>query len=367
MQDTFVGPIPELYLRYIDDVFGVTNMSALDLDNWITAMQALHPSIQFTYVISTEKVSFLDIDFGCTEGIIESSVYYKETDTHAYLRYDSFHSKSTKDAIPYSQFLRLRRLISSDAIFDNKCKEMTSFFEQRGYPTQLLEQAKNRIKNVSREIALAPRDLSPSPYHIPFVTKYHPQVYKVFRSIQKSWHILTDDPGLSSLFENKPLLSLKRGQNLKDMLVKSDVSSQSELGGTFPCNRPRCKTCERVVSCSTVHGPNGSFIIHHSYTCTSSNLVYCIICSRCGDLYIGETKRKLAERLREHLQDIRKNNRTSPVAQHFSRQGHSIEDVSVCVLTTCGSENIRKTKEMELINRLGTLDPLGMNLDFSFI
>ena len=52
---------------------------------------------------------------------------YKETDTHNYLHFSSFHPDHCKRAIPYSQFLRLRRLCSDDDDFLVKSRDMTTF------------------------------------------------------------------------------------------------------------------------------------------------------------------------------------------------------------------------------------------------
>ena len=112
---------------------------------------------------------------------------------------------------------------------------------------------------------------------------------------------------------------------------------------------------DRKVFCGTKNDQH----ITSSFTCTSANLVYCIVCLHCGELYVGETKRRLGDRFREHLNDIRKNNKNSPVAVHFNTSDHSIEDVSVSVLTQCSSDSARKVKEMRLIDRLGCLEPLG--------
>eukprot|EP00061_Rhincodon_typus_P005587 g25279.t1 len=44
-----------------------------------------------------------------------------------------------------------------------------------------------------------------------------------------------------------------------------------------------------------------TFHIRQRFICTSVNLVYCYHCSRCGLLYIGETKRRVSDCFVEHL------------------------------------------------------------------
>jgi hypothetical protein len=44
----------------------------------------------------------------------------------------------------------LRRLCSEDNEFLQKCQEMTTFFESRGYPSDLLQNARQRVSSVTR-------------------------------------------------------------------------------------------------------------------------------------------------------------------------------------------------------------------------
>ena len=61
-------------------------------------------------------------------------VYYKSTDSHSSLLYSSSHPSQVKNSIPFSQFLRLRRLCSDDSDFSNKSEVIYQFFNKRGYP-----------------------------------------------------------------------------------------------------------------------------------------------------------------------------------------------------------------------------------------
>ncbi|XP_055496363.1 uncharacterized protein LOC129700131 [Leucoraja erinacea] len=94
-------------------------------------------------------------------------------------------------------------------------------------------------------------------------------------------------------------------------------------------------------------------------------LIYCIRCSRCQLIYIGETKRRLGDRFAEDLRSVRKNLPELPVAQHFNSPSHSQSDLSVLGLLHCQSEQHRKLEEQHLIFRLGSLRLAGMNIEFS--
>ena len=54
----------------------------------------------------------------------KGNVYYKPTDSHSYLLYSSSHPSHVKNSIPFSQFLRLRRLCGDDSDFSEKSEAM---------------------------------------------------------------------------------------------------------------------------------------------------------------------------------------------------------------------------------------------------
>ena len=66
------------------------------------------------------------------------------------MHYKSNHSRACKDAIPYSQFLRLSRLCSDDNDFDKKCKEMCVFFLSKDYPLSVVSKCLEKAKHTSR-------------------------------------------------------------------------------------------------------------------------------------------------------------------------------------------------------------------------
>ncbi len=85
---------------------------------------------------------------------LATSVYYKDTDAHTYLTYQSSQPPACKNSIPYSKFLRLRRSCSDQDDFQNKASEITSFFHQRQYPATVTDAACHRISRLSQDDAL---------------------------------------------------------------------------------------------------------------------------------------------------------------------------------------------------------------------
>ena len=92
-------------------------------------------------------------------------------------------------------------------------------------------------------------------------------------------------------------------------------------------------------------------------------------CTLCNKLYIGESGRKLGDRFREHLLDVKNkgSDLSKPVARHFNFLGHSHEHIEICgIYLHLGNNETRKRKEQRLIFKLGTLAPNGINERFSF-
>ena len=151
----------------------------MDLERFINYVNGFHHALKFTWEISETCVSFLDISVSINGDALATSVSYKPTDSHSYLLFSSSHPNHTKQSIPYSQFLRLRRLCSDDKDFETKSLEMRTFFVERGYPTHLLDSAIQKAFNNSRRDTLKPPLAKISDDKIPLVLTFHPFNYKV--------------------------------------------------------------------------------------------------------------------------------------------------------------------------------------------
>ena len=70
--------------------------------------------------------------------------------------------------------------------------------------------------------------------------------------------------------------------------------------------------------------------------CKCTQLIYCITCTLCKKIYIGETGRRLADHFREHLRDAEQNNTdaSKPVACHFNLPNHSHHNIYLRAILT---------------------------------
>ena len=250
--------------------------------------------------ISQTSLAFLDIQLSVNGNGLYNSVHYKPTDSHNYLLHSSSHPQHAKNAIPFSQFLRLRRLCSDESDLNSKCEEMSQFFKKRGYPDSAVTTGKHCAQDRTTT------SQNEETKRIPFTLTYHPQNLEVKNVILKNFKIIRNDPETKHIFPLPPPISFKRDKNLGKFLVRSAFKSDNQPGA-FKCTRTRCKTCPFISNMVKISEPNRCVKITDHFTCIFANVIYCITCTLCKKTYIGETGRRLADRFREHLRDVGKN------------------------------------------------------------
>ena len=86
----------EKFEKSLDDCFLLWRKSHNELQEFHALLNSLHTKIQFTMENSENKLPFLDV-LVCKSGKgLHTDIFYKQTDTHQYLNFQSCHPKSTK-------------------------------------------------------------------------------------------------------------------------------------------------------------------------------------------------------------------------------------------------------------------------------
>ena len=174
----------------------------------------------------------------------------------SYLLHSSSHPSHVKNSIPFSQFLRLRRLRSDDSDFSNKSEEMRHFFKKRGYPDSVVNTAQHRAQQIDRQATLQTSQKEKNE-RIPFTLTYHPHNLAGKIIILKNFKLLQNDNETGRIFSQPPLISFKRDKNLGNFLVRSVLKSDDQPG-TFKCARKRCNTCPFIHNADKIKGPKRS-------------------------------------------------------------------------------------------------------------
>ncbi len=209
------------------------------------AINRIHSSFKFTRETSTNCLNFLDVNIHLDKGNLSVSLYTKPTNTHNYLHFNSAHSPSCKEAIPYGQFLRVKRNCSENEDYHTNSDILITYFTRRGYPEKLLENAKSQCDKISRTDILKTKKKTDNtiPQKIPMVLNYHPCNPPIMQAIRKHWPILQSSSS-PELFTNKLFTAYRRPTNIKNKLVRAAL--------TYP---PTQGTQGRVVNNIHVHIP----------------------------------------------------------------------------------------------------------------
>ena len=143
------------YCRFIDDLFFIWNDTEHNLNHFFNHLNSVNNDIKFEYKYSKEKIDFLDvIILKDKTGNLSTDVHQKPTDTHSYLNRRSAHTNSCKNGIPYSQFVRLRRLCASDNLLKRRLYEYIEYFVNAGYSRKTLKRISYRALTISQTEAL---------------------------------------------------------------------------------------------------------------------------------------------------------------------------------------------------------------------
>ena len=118
----------------------------------------------------------VDVNVSLTnDGGISTDLYTKSTDKHQHLLYSSCHPLNTKNAIPFSLALRLRRICSIEEMFNIRTAQLTTYLLKRGYKRNFLTKQIQRAANIPRRLALQTKDMN-KPTRVPFITTFKPSL-----------------------------------------------------------------------------------------------------------------------------------------------------------------------------------------------
>ena len=230
-------------------------------------------------------MNFLDVTINKSPQGISTDVYCKPTDTHQYLLSDSCHPKHCKEAIAYSQALRIRRICSTDTLYRKWSSELRQNLVSRGHSKRRVQLAINRALCTFRIALLATRVNKKTLLNrVPLVTTYHPRLSRLSSIVNDTMTILHSSGKLRSAIPEPPLIAFRRPRNLGDILVRARLpSTNSDLNvtdqesqGCSKCNRSRCKTCLYLKPAQKVksHSTGLTYTIRTKSQCDTPNVIY---------------------------------------------------------------------------------------------
>ena len=137
----------------------------------------------------------------------------------------------------------------------------------------------------------------------------------------------------------------------------------------YPCRNKNCRYCPLLNTTGMISSTSTAqeFMSKFNVNCKMGNLVYVITCKTCQQQYVGQTKYKLKDKMKNHL--YKKSRKDQSIIKHFSKEDHKgASDVEIHVLEFIRSPRNskraaywRNKKEKEWIQKLKCSAPHGMN------
>ena len=369
---------PTIWKRFIDDIFCVWPHTRTELDRFLEELNLHHPTIKFTWEVSQEAVTFLDLDiykgpqFEATAKL-DTKLHFKSTNKFQYLHFKSAHPRSVFRSVARGEYTRALRATTSIAEFQKTIAKISRHLHQRGYPQKLTRDLTPDYS--SRQKVLWKTTNKNSDIPPVFVTNFCPQVS------HRELKTALEPP--SEEITQAPLICYRRSKNLANTLVRARLTTTTKpprktfkvalkttiswRTNSSPCGKELCRCCAAMSRKQNVFSTDNktSRKTPRNTSCSSHTLIYLIECRKCNGRakYVGQTDRTLRERMSGHRAAYL-NKKPMPLYRHFYKPGHNFDDATITVLELLNDPEDLLLKEEEWMNTLKTIIPRGLNSKF---
>ena len=269
---------------------------------FIEHLNTVHPTIKFTSDISHTEIYLLDLTIYIRGCKLYTRLHTKTTDRQMYLNYPSEHPMSLKRSIPYSQFLRLKRIHWAPLFIGGTITYVLIFHLEGILPWCC---TKSLDENQSQGNNCWPQLKKNEDKNIPhtFITTYsraNPNFTELF---SKHWPYLGRWSATWELGKQDFMLTYRKPPSLKDMLIRAKIA-QPRTTSSKGCNRPStCKYCKKISKLGRIRNLNNnkSYNTITKGTCQSNNLICCLECKWCHIKYVGQTRNRIIDRFQGHI------------------------------------------------------------------
>ena len=312
MLSCYSGAKPLYYRRYVDDTFLIFNNSAEALAFFGYA-NSQHHSIEFTMDQEVNNsLAFLDVLVTRNPiGSLQTSVYRKTTFSGLYQKWTSCVPKSFKLSLVSGLFHRAWNICLDHRLFNAEALRIKELLRQNGYPTKFLNSCLVKFLNRIHQ--------NPNTTSQPF------------------------GPEKKSLYLFLPYLG-KYSDATKRQILRL-------ISSTMPWAQPKVffSASFKLKMLSKLKDPVPLL--------SQSRVVYQIKCPSCHSFYVGQTSRRLGQRMHEHR--ITTN---GPVRTHTTMTGHIVDTSNPQILARDSNLGRLLTKESLLIRDLGADKSLNGNV-----
>ena len=336
--------IIDYFFRFMDD--GTTLFpSDVDEEVFLELLNSMHPAIRYTIEkakrvlvkgVLVQMLVFLSILIFLDEnGNIWTDVYYKDTNTHDYLHYESHHPNHIKKNIPHSLAKRIIILTTKEESMRKNLADLRKWLQDCGYPSKIIEHG---FYTASLQGPAPPK----SEKVIPVISTYYSNYTNEHLSIVAKQLIgNSSNKRVKEAFQNvKFVQALKQPPNLLRTLSNSRfiTDTQKQKVGVWKCADNKCEICRWYLQEGpTITMANGTiWEIRSSPNCHSLNVIYFLVCAFCKkESKIGKT---------DHLRNRTNNHKTG--CRHGTQSDDFDDHVYICgKLYEDKTKEARKAKE----------------------
>ena len=283
------------------------------------------------------------------DGIIQTTLYTKPGRVVQYLSPSSSHPSHITKNIPYSLAYRLKRIESTEPLFEANLTKLGEELLQRGYNKTSIKEAFNKVKTLSR-LSTLEKVAKKAEERITLVIPFDKRLPNISGILHHRWQCLVSrDTNAKEYIPKPPRVAYTKTASLRDILVRSKVPPSNNRQarrqvnmGFKKCGGSYCTTCSHSgnTNSHTCNYTGNTYSINSSITCTTPGVIYSVTCKKdsgeClkvkGPQYVGCTERPLKVRFSEHLGSVTQPsqaNTSKPVGVHFRSAGHTQADMVV--------------------------------------
>ena len=333
-----------LWKRYIDDVFMLFRGSQEECEQLVEWLNSLMPGVvKFKFDFSYKKVEFLDLEIYVEDNILKTNLYVKPTNKQLYLDFHSNHPQQCKESIPYSQALRVVERCFSPENRDSHLVSLKSKFEERNYPSNLVDNQFEKAKNKDRKSLIfkqrKQKNVKDDKIRLIFThNQANPPIHQWLRECKQLLARNEKAKAMGDRFQ----IGYRQPKNLQRLAGGSrggsgGVQKIPPDAGCLKCNK--CKVaCPILNETKTFQSTNTKrkYSIRQKLDCTSDWVIYLGTCKKCGGQYVGKSKTPFKVRHSNHKQEIKK--QTGGLGHHYGGCGGcGYENVSITLI-----EQVRK-------------------------
>ena len=258
---------PRIWKRYVDDTFTLVKKG--DVDELLVHLNSIRPSIKLTTELEEGgSIPFLDTRVTRkVDGKLDVTVYRKPTHTDRYLHFSSHHPTHVKKGLVRCLYDRARNITKEASNLETEKAHLPGALQRNGYLAVFVRAASQESKPRERDPEEAQGEGKPTLMMLPYVAGVSERIRKACRNYN-----------IKVVFRSGP--------TFRSMLTK--------VKDPLPIEK-------------------------------QANVVYEIPCT-CGKVYIGETKRRLGTRLKEHKDAcVKCQTDKSAIAEHTWAENHPID------------------------------------------